>query len=57
LDAATTLARQSHIPKRQLTLVNRQATYAHNDPNSASPENDFVEHLVPFRRSARNSAQ
>ena len=48
LDAATTLARQSHIPKRNLTLVNRQATYAHNDPNSASPENDFVEHLVPF---------
>ena len=48
LDAATTLARQSHIPKRNLTLVNRQATYAHNDPNSASPENDFVEQLVPF---------
>jgi len=48
LDAATILARQSHIPKHKLTLVNRRATYAHNDPNSASPENDFVEHLLPF---------
>jgi hypothetical protein len=48
LDAATILARQSHIPRHKLTLVNRQATYGHNDPNSASPENDFVENLLPF---------
>ncbi len=48
LDAATILARQSHIPRDKLTLVNRQETYAHNDPNSASPENDFVEHLLLF---------
>ena len=34
LDAARTLARQSHIPSRQLTLVDRHTTYAHNDPNS-----------------------
>jgi pimeloyl-ACP methyl ester carboxylesterase len=48
LDAATILARQSHIPRHKLTLVNRQATYGHNDPNSASPENAFVENLLPF---------
>lgn len=54
LDAARALAKQSHIPRRQLTLVDRAKTYAHNDPNSASPGNDFVKYLVPFlRRIAR----
>ncbi len=48
LDAATTLAQQSHIPKRNLTLINRASTYAHNDPNSAAPSNAFVNHLIPF---------
>ena len=48
LDAATALASQSSIPTRQVTLVNRQATYAHNDPAGASPTNDFLAHLVPF---------
>jgi pimeloyl-ACP methyl ester carboxylesterase len=48
LDAAKALASQSGIPKRNLTLVNRARTYAHNDPNSASPRNDFVKYLVPF---------
>ena len=41
---------QSGIPKRNLTLVDRHATYSHNDPNSASPKNDFVKHLIPFLR-------
>ena len=47
LDAATNLAEQSGIPKRQLRLVDRQTTYSHNDPNSASPKNDFVKRLIP----------
>jgi pimeloyl-ACP methyl ester carboxylesterase len=48
LDAARTLAQQSHLPPRKLTLVNRQGTYAHNDPAGAFPKNVFLEHLVPF---------
>ncbi len=50
LDAASTLAEQSGIPKCNLTLINRQATYAHNDPNTAAPKNAFVNHLIPFLR-------
>ena len=42
------LASQSGIPARNLTLIDRHETYAHNDPNSASPQNDFVDGLVPF---------
>jgi pimeloyl-ACP methyl ester carboxylesterase len=54
LDAARVLAAQSGIGERRLTLVNRAATYAHNDPNSAHPDNDFVAKLLPFlRRIAR----
>jgi hypothetical protein len=54
LDAASALAKQSHIPKRNVTLVDRHATYAHNDPNSAAPKNAFVKNLLPFlRRIAR----
>jgi hypothetical protein len=49
LDAARALARQSGIPKRNLTLVDRHATYAHNDPNSAAPrKNVFLKGLVRF---------
>ena len=50
LDAASALAKQSQIPKRNLTLVDRHATYAHNDPNSAAPRNAFVKNLLPFLR-------
>jgi hypothetical protein len=47
--AAKALARQAHIPKRNLKLVNREATYAHNDPNSAQPKvNAFIKRLIPF---------
>jgi hypothetical protein len=53
LDAATILASQSSIPERNLTLVDRQATYSHNDPNSASPANEFVDNLVPFLAKIR----
>jgi hypothetical protein len=55
LDAARTLAAQSGIPRRRLTLVDRSATYAHNDPNSAAPRhNAFLKALIPFlKRTAR----
>jgi pimeloyl-ACP methyl ester carboxylesterase len=45
---ARILASQSHIPMRNLTLINRQSTYAHNDPAGAYPHNVFFAHLVPF---------
>jgi pimeloyl-ACP methyl ester carboxylesterase len=49
LDAAKALAKQSHIPSKNLTLLDRHTTYAHNDPNSASPsKNDFLKRLIPF---------
>src|SRR5258705_334929 len=48
LDGATNLAAQSGIPLDQLTLLDRHETYAHNDPNSAFPNNDFIDALVPF---------
>ena len=49
LEAARTLAAQSGIPRRRLTLIDRSATYAHNDPNSAAPRrNAFLKRLVPF---------
>jgi pimeloyl-ACP methyl ester carboxylesterase len=45
---ARVLAKQSHIPLGNLTLVNRQSTYSHNDPAGAYPSNVFFDHLVPF---------
>jgi len=48
LDAATNLASQSGIPTENVTLIDRHETYAHNDPNSAFPQNDFIDGLVPF---------
>jgi hypothetical protein len=48
LDDARALVRQSHIPASNLVLINRQNTYAHNDPAGAYPHNVFFEHLVPF---------
>jgi len=53
LDAATTLATQSNIPQKNVTLLDRHETYAHNDPNSASPQNDFVDELIPFLAKIR----
>jgi len=57
LDAATILAQQSGIPARNLTLIDRHETYAHNDPNSASPQNDFVDGLVPFLARVRRGTR
>jgi hypothetical protein len=49
--AAQLLARTAGIPQRNLKLVNRQLTYAHNDPNSAQPKvNAFFKRLIPFLR-------
>jgi len=48
LDAARALAQQSGLPASKLTLVNRQNTYAHNDPAGAFPGNAFLDRLVPF---------
>jgi len=48
LQDARLLARQSHIPTGNLTLVNRQSTYSHNDPAGAYPANVFFAHLLPF---------
>jgi len=48
LTATRQLAAQSGIPSRNLTLVDRHTTYAHNDPAGAYPTNAFFAHLVPF---------
>ena len=53
LDAATLLAQQSGIPLSNLTLINRHDTYAHNDPNGAYPQNDFIDGLIPFLQGIR----
>jgi pimeloyl-ACP methyl ester carboxylesterase len=55
LQDARILARQSHIPGRNLTLVNRQSTYAHNDPAGAYPNNVFFNDLGPFLRKVARS--
>ena len=44
--AAKALAQQSRIPVRNLTLVDRHRSYAHNDPAGAYPNNVFFNYLV-----------
>jgi hypothetical protein len=52
--AAQALADLSGIPDSNLTLADRAATYAHNDPNSAAPGvNHFLKKLIPFLRGIR----
>jgi pimeloyl-ACP methyl ester carboxylesterase len=48
LQAAEILAEQSGIPKENLTLINEEETYSHNDPAGAYPNNEFFNKLVPF---------
>src|SRR3954454_11977795 len=49
ISAAQALAAEARIPRRNLKLVNRSATYAHNDPSAAAPEaNAFLKRLIPF---------
>ncbi|HUZ29706.1 MAG TPA: alpha/beta hydrolase [Solirubrobacteraceae bacterium] len=50
LAGAQQLAQLAHIPKRNLVLINRAGTYAHNDPAGAFPRNVFFSHLIPFLR-------
>ena len=53
LTSAEVLAAQSGIPAENLTLIDRESEYAHNDPAAAEPEgniegNAFYAGLVPF---------
>lgn len=45
---AAALARHSRIPRRNLLLVSRHGTYAHNDPAGAYPRNAFFSGLIRF---------
>lgn len=45
---AQLLATQSGIPSSNVTAIDRHETYAHNDPNSAYPNNEFIDGLIPF---------
>ncbi len=53
--AAIALAKQSRIPMRNLTLLNRQGSYAHNDPAGAYPKNAFFHYLVGFLKKVSRS--
>jgi hypothetical protein len=58
LSAAQTLAATARIPRRNLKLVDRSATYAHNDPNSADPKvNAFIKRLIPFLRKVSSGKE
>ena len=57
VDAAEQLAGQSGIPRRELVLVDASATYAHIDPISAYPQNDFVDNLLPFLKKTKKVKQ
>jgi pimeloyl-ACP methyl ester carboxylesterase len=53
LTAAEVLAEQSGIPLGNLTLIDRENEYAHNDPAAAEPNgeiegNIFYKELIPF---------
>ena len=40
---------RARIPRRNLKLVDRAATYAHNDSNAGAPKvNAFLKRLIPF---------
>jgi hypothetical protein len=53
--AAVALAKQSGIPRRNLTLANFHGTYAHNDPAGAYPHNAFFTRLVAFLKGIAKS--
>ncbi len=54
ITAAQALAAEIGTPRRNLKLVNRAATYAHNDPSAAQPKrNAFLKRLIPFLRSIK----
>ncbi|HEX4279380.1 MAG TPA: hypothetical protein VHZ27_01360, partial [Solirubrobacteraceae bacterium] len=47
---AKALATQSAIPSKNLLLIDRASTYAHNDPAGAYPRNAFFAGLMRFLR-------
>jgi hypothetical protein len=49
LEAAEILAEQSSIPKENLTLIDREETYAHNDPAGAEPAGEGIEGNIFFK--------
>jgi hypothetical protein len=53
VQGARALARQSDLPAREVEIVDRHRTYAHNDPSAAFPRNAFVKHLLPFLSAIR----
>jgi hypothetical protein len=49
IQAAKQLAKQSHVPKKEVTLVNKSSTYAHIDPIAATPsKNAFLKTVTKF---------
>jgi pimeloyl-ACP methyl ester carboxylesterase len=48
LEGAVALANLSGIPLTNLTLINEEEHYSHNDPAGAFPNNEFFNHMVPF---------
>jgi pimeloyl-ACP methyl ester carboxylesterase len=49
ISAARQLAKQSHVPRREVELISKPQTYAHIDPLEATPsKNAFFKHLIPF---------
>jgi hypothetical protein len=44
------LAQQSKIPLKNVLLINRASSYAHNDPAGAYPHNAFFSGLIRFLR-------
>jgi pimeloyl-ACP methyl ester carboxylesterase len=48
LEGAVALAKLSGIPLANLTLIEEESEYAHNDPAGAYPNNEFFNHMVPF---------
>jgi pimeloyl-ACP methyl ester carboxylesterase len=49
IQAAKQLAKQSHVPHKEVVTVNKASTYAHIDPIAASPaKNAFLKTVVKF---------
>jgi len=57
LVAAEVLAEQSGIPRQNLTLLEEEETYAHNDPAGAFPKNVFFEALIPYLEGLQRQSQ
>jgi pimeloyl-ACP methyl ester carboxylesterase len=49
LQAAEVLAEQSGIPKENLTLIDEEESYAHNDPAGADPVSEGIEGNIFFK--------